>query len=149
MDVLCLHAARRLGRPVKWIADRSEGFLSDDHARDIMVRAVLGFDDEGNLKGLTAHFDVNIGAYLSGRSQGGLGNLGGISGVYRIGPTAATARGVFTHTHTTGPYRGAGRPEATYVIERLVDMAAAALGADPFELRQHNLIAPEAMPHHT
>jgi len=148
-DVLCLHAARRLGRPVKWIAERSEGFLSDDHARDMTVRAVLGFDDAGNLLGLTAHFDVNVGAYLSGRAAGGLGNLGGISGVYRIGPTAATAQGVFTHTHTTGPYRGAGRPEATYVIERLVDMAAAALGVDPFELRRRNLIPAEAMPYHT
>jgi len=148
-DVLCLYAARALGRPVKWIADRTEGFLSDDHARDMAVRASLGFDDEGNLLGLTAHFDINIGAYLSGRSQGSMGNFGGLSGVYRIGPTAATAHGVFTHTHTTGAYRGAGRPEATYVIERLVDMAAVALGVDPFELRLRNLIPAEAMPHHT
>ncbi len=149
-DVLCLHAARTLGRPVKWIADRSEGFLSDDHGRDTIVSATLGFDDDGALLGLTAHFDLNIGAYLSGRSLGaGLGNLGGISGVYRIGPTAATAYGVFTNIHTLGPYRGAGRPDATYTIERLLDLAAAELGVDPFELRMRNLIPPEAMPYNT
>ena len=149
-DVLCLHAARTLGCPVKWIADRSEGFLSDDHGRDTTVSATLGFDDDGALLGLTAHFDLNIGAYLSGRSLGaGLGNLGGISGVYRIGPTAATAYGVFTNIHTLGPYRGAGRPDATYTIERLLDLAAAELGLDPFELRMRNLIPPEAMPYNT
>ncbi|MHA1527680.1 MAG: xanthine dehydrogenase family protein molybdopterin-binding subunit [Alphaproteobacteria bacterium] len=149
-DVLCLYVARALGRPVKWIADRSEAFLTDDHGRDTTVSATLGFDDNGGLLGLTAHFDLNIGAYLSGRSlAAGLGNLGGISGVYRIGPTAATAYGVFTNIHTLGPYRGAGRPDATYVIERLLDLAAAELGVDPFELRMRNLIPPEAMPCHT
>jgi len=149
-DVLCLYAARALGRPVKWIADRSESFLSDDHGRDTTVSATLGFDDNGALLGLTAHFDLNIGAYLSGRSlAAGLGNLGGISGVYRIGPTAATAYGVFSNIHTLGPYRGAGRPDATYAIERLLDLAAAELGLDPFELRMRNLIPPEAMPYNT
>ena len=149
-DVLCLYVARALGRPVKWIADRSEGFLCDDHGRDTMVGATLGFDDDGALLGLTAHFDLNIGAYLSGRSMAaGLGNLGGISGVYRIGPTAATAYGVFTNVHTLGPYRGAGRPDATYTIERLLDLAAAELGLDPFEMRMRNLIPPEAMPYDT
>jgi carbon-monoxide dehydrogenase large subunit len=149
-DVLCLYAARALGRPVKWISDRGEGFLSDDHGRDTTISATLGFDDDGALLGLTAHFDLNIGAYLSGRSlASGLGNLGGISGVYRIGPTAADAYGVFTNIHTLGPYRGAGRPDATYAIERLLDMAAAELGIDPFELRMRNLIPPEAMPYNT
>jgi len=149
-DVLCLYAARALGRPVKWVADRSESFLTDDHGRDTTVNATLGFNDDGALLGLVAHFDLNIGAYLSGRSlAAGLGNLGGISGVYRIGPTAATAYGVFSNIHTLGPYRGAGRPDATYTIERLLDLAAAELGLDPFELRLRNLIPPEAMPHHT
>jgi carbon-monoxide dehydrogenase large subunit len=146
-DVLCLVAARRLGRPVKWIADRSEDFLTDDHGRDTTIEATLGFDDEGRLLGLVAHFDLNIGAYLSQRTlASGLGNIGGISGVYRIGPTAATAHGVYTNVHTLGPYRGAGRPDATYVIERLIDLAARELRADPFELRLRNLIPPEAMP---
>ena len=145
-DVLCLQAARTLGRPVRWVADRTEASLVDDHGRDLRFDATLGFDDDGNLLGLRVHFDANIGAYLQGRSLGGLGNIGGISGVYRIGPTAAECYGVYTHTHTTGPYRGAGRPEATYCIERLMDLAAAELGADPFELRRRNLVPPDAMP---
>ncbi len=148
-DVLCLHAARDLGRPVKWVADRTEAALVDDHGRDMRFDGELGFDDDGNLLGLHVHWDINIGAYLQGRSLGGLGNLGGISGVYRIGPTAAEAYGVYTHTHTTGPYRGAGRPEATYCIERLLDLAAADLGVDPFELRRRNLVAPDEMPWNT
>ena len=148
-DVLCLYAARMLGRPVRWVADRTEASLVDDHGRDLRFDATLGFDDGGNLLGLRVHFDANIGAYLQGRSLGGLGNIGGISGVYRIGPTAAETYGVYTHTHTTGPYRGAGRPEATYCIERLMDLAAADLGVDPFEFRRSNLVPPEAMPWHT
>ncbi len=148
-DVLCLFAARQLDKPVRWVSDRTEASLADDHGRDMAIEATLGFDDDGNLLGLRAHFDINIGAFLQGRSLGGLGNLGGISGPYRIGPTAADAYGVYTHTHTTGPYRGAGRPEATYCIERLMDLAAADLGIDAFELRRRNLVPPEAMPWNT
>ena len=148
-DVLCLIAARALGRPVKWVSDRTEAALVDDHGRDMRFDGTLGFDDDGNLLGLHVHWDINIGAFLQGRSLGGLGNLGGISGPYRIGPTAAEAYGVYTNTHTTGPYRGAGRPEATYCIERLLDLAASDLGMDPFELRRRNLVAPEEMPWHT
>ncbi|MEM1159929.1 MAG: xanthine dehydrogenase family protein molybdopterin-binding subunit [Pseudomonadota bacterium] len=145
-DILSIHAARDLGRPVKWASDRSEAALTDDHGRDMRFDGTLAFDDDGNLLGLRVHWDINIGAYLQGRSLGGLGNLGGISGPYRIGPTAADAYGVYTHTHTTGPYRGAGRPEATYCIERLMDLAAHDLGMDPFEFRRRNLVPPEAMP---
>jgi len=149
-DVLCLIAARALGRPVKWIADRSEGFLTDNHGRDATIDAELGFDDEGNFLGLAVHFDMNIGAYLDGRNlAAGPANYPGIPGVYRIGPTAARAYGVYTNVHALGPYRGAGRPEATYAIERLIDLAALGLGADPFELRMRNLIPPEAMPYDT
>ena len=107
-DVLCLVSARLLERPVKWVSDRTEAALVDDHGRDMRFDGELGFDDDGRLLGLRVHFDINIGAYLQGRSLGGLGNLGGISGVYRIGPTAADAYGVYTHTHTTGPHRGVG-----------------------------------------
>jgi carbon-monoxide dehydrogenase large subunit len=149
-DVLCLVAARALGRPVKWISDRGEAFLTDNHGRDTTIDASLGFDGDGNLLALIAHFDMNVGAYASARSMAaGLGNLPGISGVYRIGPAAATAHGVFTHVSPLGPYRGAGRPEATYAIERLMDMAAARLGMDPFELRLKNLIPAGAMPYNT
>ena len=145
-DILSIIAARALGRPVKWVADRTEASLVDDHGRDMRFDGALGFDDDGNLLGLHVHWDINIGAFLQGRSLGGLGNLGGISGPYRIGPTAADAYGVYTHTHTTGPYRGAGRPEATYCIERLLDLAAADLGMDPFELRRRNLVSSDEMP---
>ena len=145
-DILSIVAARALDRPVKWVSDRTEASLVDDHGRDMRFDARLGFDDAGNLLGLHVHWDVNIGAFLQGRSLGGLGNFGGISGPYRIGPTAADAYGVYTHTHTTGPYRGAGRPEATYCIERLMDLAAADLGMDPIELRKQNLVAPTEMP---
>ncbi|MEM6624694.1 MAG: xanthine dehydrogenase family protein molybdopterin-binding subunit [Pseudomonadota bacterium] len=148
-DALCVYAARKLGRPVKWVSDRTEAALTDDHGRDMAFDATLGFDDNGKLLGLWAHWDINIGAFLQGRSLGGLGNLGGMSGPYVIGPTAAEAYGVYTNTHTTGPYRGAGRPEATYLIERLLDLAAADLGMEPFELRRRNLIQPEQMPYTT
>ena len=148
-DVLCLFTARSLGLPVKWVSDRTEAALVDDHGRDMRFDAQLGFNDDGDLLGLRVHWDINIGAYLQGRSLGGLGNMGGISGVYRIGPTAAECYGVYTNTHTTGPFRGAGRPEATYCIERLLDLAAAELGIEPFELRRRNLVPADAMPWNT
>ena len=149
-DILCLSAARSLGCPVKWIADRSEDFLTDNHGRDTTIEATLGFDDDGTLLGVTAHYDMNIGAYLGGLAvAAGPANFPGITGVYRVGPSAARAYGVYTNVHTLGPYRGAGRPEATYVIERLMDMAAAELGLDPFEFRLKNLVPPEDMPYHT
>jgi carbon-monoxide dehydrogenase large subunit len=148
-DVLVLWAARRLGRPVRWIADRTESFLADEHARDITLEAALGLDAEGRFLALDVHFDVNIGAYLSGRSLGFLNNIGGIAGVYRIGAIAAEVFAVHTNTQATSPYRGAGRPEATYVIERLIDLAAREMGMEPFALRRRNLVPPTAMPYDT
>ncbi len=148
-DVVVLWAARRLGRPVKWTSTRSEAFLSDEHARDLVVTTELGLDAEGNFLAFRARFDNNIGAYLSGRSVPILFNVGGIAGVYRTPALAAELRGVFSNTAQTGPYRGAGRPEATYVLERTIDIAAREIGADPFALRQQNLIPPEAMPFQT
>jgi carbon-monoxide dehydrogenase large subunit len=149
-DALSLIAARALGRPVKWISDRGEAFLADAHGRDTTIEATLGFDDDGNILGFVGQFDLNFGAYLAGRSvAAGFGNLPGVSGVYRMGPTAFLAHGVHTNLPLLGPYRGAGRPEATYAIERLLDMAAADLGIDAFEMRVRNLIPPEAMPYDT
>ena len=148
-DVLVSFAARKLGRPVRWVADRSEGFLADEHARDIHMRVELGLDSENNFTALKVLYDVNLGAYLTGRSTGMVGNFGGIAGVYRIGAICGTVRGMHTNTQITAPYRGAGRPEATFAVERVVDVAALELGVDPFELRRRNLIPPEAMPHDT
>lgn len=148
-DVLVLWAARKLGRPVRWIADRSESFLADEHARDITFSASLGLDADGRILALDAHFDINIGAYLFGRSLGLLNNIGGMAGTYLIPAITAEVFAVHTHTQSTTPYRGAGRPEATYVIERLLDLAARELNIDAFELRRRNLIPASAMPYDT
>lgn len=148
-DVVVLWAARRLGRPVRWISDRRESFLSDDHGRDVHIDAELALDADGRILALRSRFDVNIGCYLSGRSLFMIGNSGGIAGVYRIPAIAGQIRGIFTNNQTSAPYRGAGRPEATYTIERLIDIAARELGIDPYELRLRNLVQPSAMPYDT
>ena len=147
--VLCGWAARQLNRPVRWVSDRAEGFLSDEQARDIIVDAALALDNEGKFLALDVHYDANFGAFLSGRSPSMIGNAGGLAGVYVLPAIAAEIRGVFTHTMPTAAYRGAGRPEATYVIERLIDIAARETGKSSFELRRQNLIPPEAMPYKT
>lgn len=148
-EVLVLWAARHLGRPVQWICSRSEAFLADDHARDVRVSATLALDEDLTFKALDALLEVNIGSYLSSRSLATVGNVGGIAGVYRTPLIAAEVKGIMSHSVPTGPYRGAGRPEATFVIERLIDIAARQLGIDPFELRHRNLIPSEAMPYKT
>ncbi len=148
-DVLVLFAARRLNRPVKWISDRRESFLSDDHGRDMSVSGELALDSDGKFLALSLHFDINIGAYLTGRSLFMVNNIGGIAGVYRIPRIAADVTGLFTNTGLNAPYRGAGRPEATYALERLIDIAARQMGLDPYELRRRNLVPPSAMPYDT
>ena len=148
-DALVLFAARRLKRPVLWVAGRSEAFLSDDHGRDVHVEAELALNDKHEFVALDARFSVNVGAYLSRRSFFMVNNIGGIAGVYRTPAIFAEVRGFHTNTGQTGPYRGAGRPEATLLMERLIDQAARELGVDPFELRRRNLIAPEQMPFQT
>jgi carbon-monoxide dehydrogenase large subunit len=148
-SVLVAWASRRLDRPVRWIADRTEGFLTDEQAREMRISASLGLDAQGKFTALQLRWDVNLGAYVSGRSGWGVGNIGGIAGVYHIPFIAAQVCGVLTHTVPTAAYRGAGRPEATYAIERLIDVAARELGISPYELRRRNLIQPEAMPYKT
>ncbi|HET6608058.1 MAG TPA: xanthine dehydrogenase family protein molybdopterin-binding subunit [Rhodopila sp.] len=147
--VLVAWAARRLGRPVRWLSDRTEGFLTDEQAREMRVSASLGLDKDGKFTALKLRWNVNLGAYVSGRSGWGVGNIGGIAGVYLIPFIAAEVCGVLTHTVPTAAYRGAGRPEATYAIERLIDVAARELGISPYELRRRNLIPPTAMPYKT
>lgn len=142
-------AAKSLGRPVRWIANRTEGFLSDEHAREIHITAELGLDEEARFTALRVRWVANLGAYVTGRSGWCVGNMGGIAGVYAIPAIAAESWGVLTNTVPTGAYRGAGRPEATYTIERIVNAAAAELEIDPYELRRRNLIPPEAMPYKT
>jgi carbon-monoxide dehydrogenase large subunit len=147
--VLVCWAARKLGRPVRWIADRTEGLLTDEQAREMRITAELGLDAGGKITALRLRWDVNLGAYVSGRSGWPVGNIGGTAGVYDIPTIYAESCGIMTHTVPTAAYRGAGRPEATYTIERLIDVAARELGIDPYELRRRNLIPPEAMPYKT
>ena len=148
--VLVLWAAKRLGRPVKWTSDRREGFVSDEHGRDNVTSAELALDAHGKFLGMRVALMVDIGAYLTPRSAGpATNNVGGVAGVYTTPAIHLTSTGVFTNTTITGPYRGAGRPEATYAIERVIDVAARELGIDPIELRRRNLIPSSAMPFKT
>ncbi len=148
-EILVFWAALHLKRPVRWTAMRSESFLADEHARDVYVTAELGLDAQGKFTALKVRYDINVGGYMSSRSSAPVNNIGGISGVYTTPATAAEAFGIFTNTQTTAAYRGAGRPEATYAIERVIDVAAAELGIDPAELRRRNLIPSSAMPYRT
>ena len=148
--ILVLWAARRLGRPVKWTSDRREAFLTDEHGRDNLSTAELALGADGTFLALRVAINLNVGAYLTQRSAGpGTNNIGGVAGVYRTPAIHHQTTGVFTNTTPTGPYRGAGRPEATYAIERVIDVAARELGMDPVELRRKNLIPPSAMPFKT
>jgi carbon-monoxide dehydrogenase large subunit len=148
--VLVLWAAKRLGRPVKWTSDRREGFVSDEHGRDNVSSAELALDADGKFLALRVALMVDIGAYLTPRSAGpATNNVGGVAGVYTTPAIHLTSTGVYTNTTPTGPYRGAGRPEATYAIERVIDVAARELGIDPVDLRRRNLIPPSAMPFKT
>jgi carbon-monoxide dehydrogenase large subunit len=148
--VLVLWAARRLGRPVKWTSDRREGFVTDEHGRDNVSTVELALDADGRFLALRVAVTLNVGAYLTPRSAGpGTNNIGGVAGVYTTPVIHHQTTGVFTHTTSTGPYRGAGRPEATYAIERVIDLAARELGLDPVALRRRNLIPASAMPFKT
>lgn len=145
-----LWAARRLGRAVRWQASRIESFLSDAHARDQWVDAALALDSDGIFLGLDVHVRANLGAYIGpSTTHPPVGNVGGLAGVYRTPAIHVSVDGFFTNTQHTAPYRGAGRPEATYVIERMIDIAAIELGLDRAELRRRNLIGADEMPFKT
>ena len=137
--------AKRIGRPIKWVADRTECLLSDYQGRDLTVVAELAMDKQGRFLAVRGVNDSNIGAYTAHFTPLRKG-LGIMSGVYNIPAAHFVGRAVFTNTVPTTPYRSAGRPEAIYVIERLVDLAAREHGFDPVELRRRNLIPPEAFP---
>src|SRR5881396_1840184 len=148
--VLVLWAAKRLGRPVKWTSERREGFVTDEHGRDNVSTAELALDANGKFLALRVAITLNVGAYLTPRSAGpGTNNVGGVAGVYTTPAIHVQTTGIFTNTTVTGPYRGAGRPEATYAIERVIDVAALELKIDPVELRRRNLIPTAAMPFKT
>jgi aerobic carbon-monoxide dehydrogenase large subunit len=150
-NMLALYAARKLGRPVKWVAERGECFLSDDHCRDNVTDAELALDKDGNFLAMRVKTLANLGAYLSADTNllPTFANLGTLAGVYKTPAIHVTVLGVFTNTTATAPYRGAGRPEACYVIEGIIDRAARELDIDRIELRRRNLIPPAAMPFKT
>src|SRR5207237_4577561 len=146
---LVLFAAKRLRRPVKWACERSEAIQADEHARDNVSEAELGLDANGKFVGLRVKTSANVGAYISSERNllATFGNVGTLAGVYDIPAAYVAVLAVMANTNGTAPYRGAGRPEATYVIERLIDDAARELGRDPVELRRINLITPANSPY--
>ena len=146
---LVLAAAKVTGRPVKWVATRSESFLCDAQARDNVTAAELALDKDGTFLGFRARTIAAIGAYMQVGMPAFTGNLGTLAGVYRTPASHIDVSGVFTHTQPVRPYRGNGRPEAGYIIERMVDLAADQLGIDPAELRRRNTIPASAMPFKT
>ena len=148
-DALVVWAAKRLQQPVFWTADRSESFLSDEHARAVSGTAVLGLDADGLFTGLWVEAKTDTGAYLSRRTKSMLNNIGGVAGQYRTPVIASELTFFYTNTMQTSPYRGFGRPEATYIIERLIDKAARETGHDALALRQKNLVTPDQMPYQT
>jgi carbon-monoxide dehydrogenase large subunit len=141
--VMVLWAARRLGRPVKWVADRAEEFVSGIQARDNHTTARLALDENCRFLALDVSTVANLGAYLSANGPGSSTNspATAMGGVYAISAIFMDVRGVFTNTVPNDAYRGAGKPEANYVIERLIDIAAHQIGCDPVSLRRRNLIA--------
>ncbi len=148
-ETVCVWASKKVGRPVKWASDRTEAFLSDAHGRDHVTRAQLALDDSGKILALRAHTIANLGAYLSTFSSSVPTYLYAplLSGQYDIPAIYAEVDGVYTNTAPVDAYRGAGRPEATYVVERLVEVAARELGMDPAKFRKKNYI--KRFPHQT
>jgi carbon-monoxide dehydrogenase large subunit len=146
-----LFAARRVGRPVKWRATRVESFLADTAGRDGVLEGLLALDAGGRFLALQVRTRVGLGAYVSSFAAvfGTNNTKNCLSSVYRIPAIAIDVTLAFTNAAPLGPYRGAGRPEALYVIERLIDQAALAMGIDRVELRRRNLIPPAAMPYRT
>ncbi len=144
-------AARELRRPVKWTGDRSEAFLSDAHGRDHLTTAELALDAQGTFLGLRVKTRANLGAYLSTFGSSVPTYLYGtlLAGQYRTPAIWVEVDGVYTNTAPVDAYRGAGRPEATYVVERLVETAARELKIDPVEIRRRNFIQPDQFPYET
>src|SRR5271168_1332760 len=148
-ETVCAWAAKKIDRPVKWTSDRTEAFLSDAHGRDHVTHAELAVDAGGKITGMRVHTIANLGAYLStfASSVPTYLYVPLLSGQYNIPSIYAEVDGVYTNTAPVDAYRGAGRPEASFVVERLVEVAARELGRDPAEFRRANFIT--AFPHQT
>jgi carbon-monoxide dehydrogenase large subunit len=148
-ETVCVWAAKKVGRPVKWTGERTESFLADAHGRDHVTRAEMATDENGRIIGLRAHTIANLGAYLSTFASSVPTYLYAplLSGQYDIPAIYAEVDAVYTNTAPVDAYRGAGRPEATFVVERLVEVTARQLGQDPASFRRKNFI--KKFPHQT
>ncbi len=148
-ETVCVWAAKKVGRPVKWVADRTEAFLSDAHGRDHVTHAEMALDASGKILGLRVKTRANLGAYLSTFSSCVPTYLYAplLSGQYDIPAIYAEVDGIYTNTAPVDAYRGAGRPEATFVIERMVEVAAREMKQDPAEFRRRNFV--RNFPHQT
>src|SRR5947199_6442336 len=148
---LMLWAAKKLRRPVKWSCERREAIPADEHARDNVTEAELALDADGKFLALRVKTLANVGAYVSSDRNllATFSNIATVVGVYAFAAAHVQVTSVLTNTSSTAPYRGAGRPEATYVIERLIDDAARELSMDAVDLRRKNLVPASAMPYKT
>ena len=148
-DYLCLYGARATGRPVKWVSDRSEAFVSDAHARDHVTFAEMALDSAGRILAIRSRHVADLGAYaqIFGPVVPTVLYATMLSGVYTIPAVFAEVRVAYTNTVPTDAYRGAGRPEAAYTVERLVELAADKIGISSIELRRRNFIPPDAFPY--
>ena len=144
---LVLWAARIIGRPIKWTCERTECVLADEHARDNVTDAEIALDFEGTFLALRVATLANVGAYVSSIRNllPTFTNVGTLVGVYRFQAAYSKVLCVLSNTNPTGPYRGAGRPEASYVIERLIDEASEEIGLDPADLRRRNILSSDEM----
>ena len=150
-DLAILVAARKIGRPVPWMSNRAEAFLSDNHARDAFSDVERALDERGRFLALRVRHLGNMGAYIGavGANIQTVNLTRCLPGMYDIPRIDMGVRCVFTNTTPTAPYRGAGRPEANFILERVIDEAARVTGIDPVKLRRRNLIKPSAMPYKT
>ena len=149
--ICALHAARALGRPVKWTDERSGSFFSDSHGRDHEVTAELALAEDGTFLAIRINCFADMGAFLSpmGPFPGTLNIVKNVQSMYRTPLIEVSSKCVFTNTSQTGPYRGAGRPEGNYFMERLIDTAATEMGIDRLALRRRNQIRPQELPYKT
>ena len=149
-EILVAWAASRLGRPVKWTAERSESLASDMHGRHQIAESELALDRDGQVLAFRTAVAIDLGAYLS-HSAGVPPNNAGVSypGTYRVPLIHATVRALFTNSSQLGPYRGSGKPEASFILERLIEKAGREMGIDPVDIRRRNLIRPSDMPYRT
>ncbi|WP_085907554.1 xanthine dehydrogenase family protein molybdopterin-binding subunit [Kiloniella majae] len=150
-ETVCAWATKKLDRPIKWTADRSESFLSDAHGRDHETHAEMAFDADGKILGFKVSTKANVGCYLSTFASAVPTYLYGtlLNGQYTMPAIYCEVQAGFTNTAPVDAYRGAGRPEATYVVERMIEIGAREMGIDPGEIRKRNFIPPDAYPYET